>query len=91
MSEVRGRSWEDPMPEWRRPRGITPHPRSGAEAEAATVQERPRRTTQVRGQGRWPRGATQVRSQGLRLGGPTLRSRSGGYAGAEGPRGAIPH
>ena len=27
-SEVRGRSQEDPMPEGRWPRGVTPHPRS---------------------------------------------------------------
>ena len=33
MSEVRGRSWEDPMPEGRRPRGVTPRPRSGEAAE----------------------------------------------------------
>ena len=33
MSEVRGRSLEDPMPEGRRPRGATPRPRSGAAAE----------------------------------------------------------
>ena len=32
-SEVRGRSREDPMPEGRRPRGVTPRPRSGAAAE----------------------------------------------------------
>ena len=31
-SEVRGRSPEDPMPKGRRPRGVTPHPRSGAVA-----------------------------------------------------------
>ena len=31
-SEVRGRSWEDPMPEGRQPRGATPRPRSGAAA-----------------------------------------------------------
>ena len=29
MSEVRGRNWEDPMPKGRRPRGVTPRPRSG--------------------------------------------------------------
>ena len=29
--EVRGRNWEDPMPEGWRPRGVTPRPRSGAE------------------------------------------------------------
>ena len=60
-SEVRGRSWEDPMPERQRPRGVTPGPRSGAAAErsyfaseirsggwecqAATAQEQPRGVT----------------------------------------------
>ena len=29
MSEVRGRSWEDPMPEGRWPRGVTPVRRQG--------------------------------------------------------------
>ena len=33
MSEVRGRSWEDPMPEGQRPRGVTPHLSSGMVAE----------------------------------------------------------
>ena len=32
-SEVRGRSREDPMPEGRRPRGVTPCPRSGGVAK----------------------------------------------------------
>ena len=32
-SKVRGRSWEDPMPEGWWPRGATPRPRSGAAAE----------------------------------------------------------
>ena len=32
MSEVRGRSREDPMPEGPWPRGVTPRPRSGASA-----------------------------------------------------------
>ena len=40
MSEVRGRSWEDPMPEGQRPRGITPRPRSGAAAESTRLQWR---------------------------------------------------
>ena len=31
-SEARGRSREDPMPEGRWPRGVTPRPRSGAAA-----------------------------------------------------------
>ena len=39
-SEVRGRSREDPMPEGRRPRGLTPRPRSGAAAESARLQRR---------------------------------------------------
>ena len=39
-SEVRGRSWEDPMPEGRRSRGATPSPRSGAVAESARLQRR---------------------------------------------------
>ena len=37
MSEVRGRSREDPMPEGRQPRGVTPRPRSGAAAESARL------------------------------------------------------
>ena len=36
-SEVRGRSWKDPMPERRQPRGVTPHPRSGAAAESTRL------------------------------------------------------
>ena len=36
-SEVRGRSQEDPMPEERRPRGVTLRPRSGAVAESARL------------------------------------------------------
>ena len=36
-SEVRGKSWEDPMPEGRRPRGVTQRPRSGAAAESARL------------------------------------------------------
>ena len=31
-SEVRGRSWEDPMPEGQQPRRATPCPRPGAVA-----------------------------------------------------------
>ena len=37
-SRGRGRSWEDPMPEGRRPRGVTPRPRSGAAVESARLQ-----------------------------------------------------
>ena len=40
MSEVGGRSHEDPMPEGWQPRGVTPHPRSGAVAESARLRRR---------------------------------------------------
>ena len=36
-SEIGGRNREDPMPEARRPRGVTPCPRSGAVAESARL------------------------------------------------------
>ena len=39
-SEVRGRSWEDPMPEGQLPRGLTPRLRSGAAAESVRLQRR---------------------------------------------------
>ena len=39
-SEVRGRSREDPIPEGRRPRGVTPGQRPGAAAESARLQQR---------------------------------------------------
>ena len=45
-SEVRGRSQEDPMPEGRRPRGVTPCPRSGAAARRSNP------TPKARGSGR---------------------------------------
>ena len=54
MSEVRGRSWEDPMPEGWHPRGVTPRPRSGAAAESARLGQRRKdreELPQVRGQG----------------------------------------
>ena len=50
---------------------------SGRECQAATVLERLRRATQVRGQGWQPGGATP-------------RPRSSGCVGTGGPRGAIP-
>ena len=57
MSEVRGRSREDPMPEGRRPRGVTPRLRSGAAAKSARLrrcrngrEELPK--SEVRGGGR---------------------------------------
>ena len=59
MSEVRGRSREDPMPEGRQPRGVTPRPRSGAAAEVpdcdSTTAKRSYPVSEVRG---WLRGDT---------------------------------
>ena len=60
MSEVRGRSREDPMPKGRRPRGVTPHPRSGAVAgksyPMSEVRDRSQEDPMPKGQ--WPRGVT---------------------------------
>ena len=39
-SEVRGRSWEDPMSEGQQPRGVTPRLRSGAAAKSARLRWR---------------------------------------------------
>ena len=54
-SEVRGRSWEDPMPKGWRPRGVTPRPRSGRVAnrrypasEVRGSDERRHQTSEVR-------------------------------------------
>ena len=85
MSEVRGRSQEDPMPKGRQPRGVTPHPRSGAAAESARLQwhrngqeELPHvrggsgeEIPSVRGQGRRREELPHVRGQGRRPGGDT--------------------
>ena len=73
-SEVRGRSREDPMPEGRRPRGVTPRPRSGAAAgrsyPASEVRgSDPEDLSHSRGQGLWRedqhhiQGAVAVRVQ----------------------------
>ena len=54
MSEVRGRSWEDPMPKGQRPRGVTPRPRSGAVAESTRLrwhQNAHEELPRIRGQG----------------------------------------
>ena len=58
MCEVRGRSREDPMPDWWRPRGITPLPRSGAEAG---------RTPCLKGSGQEELPYVQSQGQQLRL------------------------
>ena len=47
-SEVRGRSWEDPMTEGRLPRGVTARPKSGAVAGRSY----PISTLEARGSGR---------------------------------------
>ena len=81
----------DPMPEGRRPRGVTQLPRSGAAAESARLrrhrngqEELPR----VRGQGRRLGGATprpQARGQGQWPGGAAPRPRPGAAAGMTNP------
>ena len=67
MSDVRDRSQEDPMPKGRRPRGVTPHPRSGAAAKSTRLRRR------RNGQEELPR----IRGQGVRRRGDTQRPRSG--------------
>ena len=72
MSEVRGRSWEDPMPEGRGPRGVTPCLRSGAAAESARLRRRRNcreELPHVQGQGWRPRGATPCPRPGRQPGG----------------------
>ena len=70
-SEVRGRSREDPMPEERWPRGVTPRPWSGAVAKSARLQWRRNGREELpldRGQGRRPRGATPCQRPGATAG-----------------------
>ena len=69
-SEVRGRSWEDPMPKGRRPRGVIPRPRSGATAESARLRLRRNGREEL----------PHIQGQGRRPGGATLRLRSGSAA-----------
>ena len=93
MSEARGRSWEDPMPEGLRPRGVTPYPRSGRlpgvpGCNSPGAAERSYPTSEVRG-GSWEE-LPPAQGQGQRPGRATPSPRSGGYTGAGGPRGAIP-
>ena len=93
MSEVRGRSQEDPMPEGRWPGGVTPRPRSGAAAESARLprhrnggEELPKsevrdggqeELTHVEVRGGRREELPHVRGQGQRPRGDTLRTRSG--------------
>ena len=68
MSNVRGRSWEDPMPKGQWPKGVTPRPRSGVAAESARLQRR------RNGREKLPRAG----GQGQRPGGTTLHPKNGG-------------
>ena len=73
-SQVRGRSQEDPMPEGRRPRGVTPRPRSGAAAESTRLRRRRNSREElpcVWGQGGGREELPHVRGQGPWLGGAT--------------------
>ena len=71
MSEVRGRRWEDPMPEGQWPRAVTPCPRSGAVAESKRLQRRrngQKELAGIRGRG-WGGGQEEIpsiRGQGRR-------------------------
>ena len=93
-SEVRGRSREDPMPKGRRPRGVTPHPRSGAGAESARLRQHRKgreELPRIRGQGRRQRSypVSEIRGIGrdklphaptpeARRSNPTPKARCGG-------------
>ena len=79
------------MPEGRRPRGVTPRPRSGAaaggsyptpEAKGGGWVEKPH----AQGQGRHWEKLPHALGQGRRPGGATPCPRSGGCAGAGGPK-----
>ena len=86
-SEVRGRSREDPMPEGRRPSGVTPRPRSGAAAESTRLR-RPNgqeKLSCVRGQVGRPRGDTQRLRSGAATRGVTPSPRSGAVTGRSYP------
>ena len=93
-SEVKGRSLEDPIPEGRQRRGVTPYQRSGAASQSARRRRRSKgreELPRVRGRGRGPGGATPrqrpgaaagrsypVRGQGRRPGGATQSEARGG-------------
>ena len=72
MSEVRGRSWEDPMPKGWWPRGATPCPRSGAAAERSYLMSEVRAAVERSYPASEVKGGSQeelchVRGQGWRL------------------------
>ena len=87
-SEVRGRSQEDTTPEGRWPRGVTPHPRSGAVAKSARLRWRRNGREElpcVQGWGGGQEELPDVRGQGQWPGGATPRLRSGEAAGRSYP------
>ena len=75
-SEVRGRSQENPMPKGRRPRGVSPRPRSGAAADSARLQQQRNGWEDLPcmwGQGGRSRGVIPCPGQSWQLGGATPR------------------
>ena len=79
--EVRGRSWEDPMPERWRPRGVTPRSRSGAAAESARLRRcrKAKRSYPSPRSGQRPRGATlPPRTEATGRSHPASKVRGGG-------------
>ena len=85
------------MPEGRRPRGVTPRPRSGAMTKSARLQgtgtaERSYPESKVRGSS-WeelPHAPKPEARGGSQEDQPHAQGKSHGYAGTRGPRGAIP-
>ena len=82
-SEVKGRSLEDPIPEGRQRRGVTPYQRSGAASQSARRRRRSKgreELPRVRGRGRRPGGATPRRRPGAAAGrsSPASEARGGG-------------
>ena len=93
MSEARGRSREDLMPKGRWPRGVTPHPKSGAATESDRLQQHSsgrEEVPHVRGQGRRPGGASPCLRTGAAAGRSYPTSKEQWSPGTEGLRGAIP-
>ena len=88
MSEVRGRSREDPMPKGRQPRGVTPHPRSGAVAgksyPMSKVRDRSQEDPMPKGQ--WPRGVTLCPRSGAAAKSARLQQRRNGREELPSPR-----
>ena len=92
MSEARGRSREDPMLKGQWPRGVTPHPKSGAAAESDRLQQHSssrEEVPHVQGQGRRLGGASPCLRTGAVAGRSYPTSKEQWSLGAEGLRGAI--